>query len=76
MARQLVTFVLALMAAAVARQSGGAIGEARMENGGESGQAMVEYALILGLVAAVVALALPDLGTAVSDLLAPVAGWL
>jgi protein-S-isoprenylcysteine O-methyltransferase Ste14/Flp pilus assembly pilin Flp len=42
---------------------------------GESGQAMVEYALILGFVAAVVVAALTPLGTAVSDLIAPVAGW-
>jgi protein-S-isoprenylcysteine O-methyltransferase Ste14/Flp pilus assembly pilin Flp len=42
---------------------------------GESGQAMVEYAIILGLVAAVVAIILGPLGTAVSDLIAPVAGW-
>jgi protein-S-isoprenylcysteine O-methyltransferase Ste14/Flp pilus assembly pilin Flp len=42
---------------------------------GESGQAMVEYALILGLVAAVVVASLTPLGTAVSDLIAPVAGW-
>lgn len=42
---------------------------------GESGQAMVEYAIILGLVAAVVAITLGPLGTAVSDLIAPVAGW-
>lgn len=42
---------------------------------GESGQAMVEYTLILGFIAAVVVFALTPLGTAVSDLIAPVAGW-
>jgi Flp pilus assembly pilin Flp len=41
---------------------------------GERGQAMVEYALILGLIAAVVALSLTPIGTAVSNLLAPVLG--
>ena len=41
----------------------------------ESGQALIEYSLILGLVAAIVAFALPPLGAAVSDLIAPVAGW-
>jgi hypothetical protein len=42
---------------------------------GESGQAMVEYALILGFVAAIVVLALAPLGIGGSDLIAPVAGW-
>lgn len=42
---------------------------------GESGQAMVEYTLILGFIAAVVVFALTPLGTAVSDLIAHVAGW-
>jgi protein-S-isoprenylcysteine O-methyltransferase Ste14/Flp pilus assembly pilin Flp len=42
---------------------------------GQNGQAMVEYALILGLVAAVVVAALTPLGTAVSNLIAPVVGW-
>jgi protein-S-isoprenylcysteine O-methyltransferase Ste14/Flp pilus assembly pilin Flp len=42
---------------------------------GESGQAMVEYALILGFVAAVVVFGLTPLGTAVSDLIEPVSGW-
>jgi protein-S-isoprenylcysteine O-methyltransferase Ste14/Flp pilus assembly pilin Flp len=41
----------------------------------ESGQAMVEYAIILGLVAAVVVVALAPLGTGVSDLIEPVVGW-
>jgi Flp pilus assembly pilin Flp len=36
---------------------------------------MAEYAMILGFVAAVVVLTLGPLGTAVSDLIAPVAGW-
>jgi protein-S-isoprenylcysteine O-methyltransferase Ste14/Flp pilus assembly pilin Flp len=43
---------------------------------GERGQAMVEYSLILGSIAAVVMLTLSPLGTAVSDLVDPVAGWL
>jgi protein-S-isoprenylcysteine O-methyltransferase Ste14/Flp pilus assembly pilin Flp len=43
---------------------------------GESGQAMVEYAFILGLVAAVVFVILSPLGTAIADLIEPVAGWL
>jgi protein-S-isoprenylcysteine O-methyltransferase Ste14/Flp pilus assembly pilin Flp len=43
---------------------------------GESGQAMVEYAFILGLVAAVVFVVLSPLGTAIADLIEPVAGWL
>jgi len=42
----------------------------------ERGQAMVEYALILGFVAAVVVFSLSPLGTAVSDLIEPVSGWL
>lgn len=41
---------------------------------GESGQAMVEYSLILGLIAAVVAFSLTPLGMAVSNLIAPVLG--
>jgi protein-S-isoprenylcysteine O-methyltransferase Ste14 len=41
----------------------------------ESGQAMVEYAIILGLIAAVVALTLTPLGTAIDSLIAPVLGW-
>lgn len=43
---------------------------------GESGQAMVEYAFILGLVAAVVFVVLTPLGSAIADLIEPVAGWL
>jgi protein-S-isoprenylcysteine O-methyltransferase Ste14/Flp pilus assembly pilin Flp len=43
---------------------------------GESGQAMIEYAIILGFVAAVVVFALTPLGTAVSDYIEPVSGWL
>lgn len=43
---------------------------------GESGQAMIEYSLILGFVAAVVVFSLTPLGTGVSDLIEPVAGWL
>jgi len=42
---------------------------------GESGQALVEYTVILAFVAGVVLFALGPLGTAVSDLIAPVAGW-
>jgi protein-S-isoprenylcysteine O-methyltransferase Ste14/Flp pilus assembly pilin Flp len=42
---------------------------------GENGQAMVEYTLILAFVASVVVFALTPLGTAVSDLIAPVSGW-
>ena len=41
----------------------------------ESGQAMIEYTLILSFIAAVVVLALTPLGTAVNDLIEPVAGW-
>jgi Flp pilus assembly pilin Flp len=41
----------------------------------EEGQAMVEYALILSFIAAVVVASLTPLGTAVSDLIGPVAGW-
>jgi len=41
---------------------------------GEGGQAMVEYSIIIGLVAAVVVFALPPLGAAVADLLEPVPG--
>ena len=41
---------------------------------GESGQAMVEYSLILGLVAAVVALTLTPLGAAIDALIGPVLG--
>jgi protein-S-isoprenylcysteine O-methyltransferase Ste14/Flp pilus assembly pilin Flp len=41
---------------------------------GESGQAMVDYSLILGFIAAVVVFSLTPLGTAVSNLLAPVLG--
>ena len=37
---------------------------------------MIEYSLILGFVAAVVVLSLTPLGTSVSDLIEPVAGWL
>ena len=36
---------------------------------------MVEYTLILSFIAAVVVLALTPLGTAVNDLIEPVAGW-
>jgi protein-S-isoprenylcysteine O-methyltransferase Ste14/Flp pilus assembly pilin Flp len=43
---------------------------------GERGQAMVEYALILGAIAAVVVLTLSSVGTGVTDLIDPVAGWL
>jgi len=43
---------------------------------GESGQAMIEYTLILSFVAAVVVLTLTPLGTAISDLIEPVSGWL
>ena len=50
--------------------------ELRLEAAGESGQAMVEYSLILGFVAAVVVFALTPLGIAVSDLIEPVIGWL
>lgn len=42
---------------------------------GENGQAMVEYSLILGFVAAVVVFGLTPLGSAVSDLIEPVVGW-
>jgi protein-S-isoprenylcysteine O-methyltransferase Ste14/Flp pilus assembly pilin Flp len=42
---------------------------------GERGQALVEYTLILGFIAAVVVFALTPLGTAVSDLIAPISGW-
>ena len=41
---------------------------------GERGQAMVEYALLLGLIAAAVALSLSPIGTAVSNLIAPILG--
>jgi protein-S-isoprenylcysteine O-methyltransferase Ste14/Flp pilus assembly pilin Flp len=41
----------------------------------ESGQAMVEYSLILGSIAALVAFSLTPLGTAISDLIEPVVGW-
>lgn len=41
---------------------------------GESGQAMVEYAFILGLVAVVAVVALTPIGTAVTDLIEPVVG--
>jgi protein-S-isoprenylcysteine O-methyltransferase Ste14/Flp pilus assembly pilin Flp len=41
----------------------------------ESGQAMIEYTIILGSIASVVVFVLSPLGTAVSDLIAPVAGW-
>lgn len=43
---------------------------------GEEGQAMVDYALILGGIAAFVAFALSPIGTAVSNSIAPVLGWL
>ena len=43
---------------------------------GENGQAMVEYAFILGLVAAVVFVVLSPLGTAIVDLIQPVADGL
>jgi Flp pilus assembly pilin Flp len=36
---------------------------------------MIEYALILAFVTAVVVASLGPLGTAVSDLVGPVAGW-
>jgi Flp pilus assembly pilin Flp len=39
---------------------------------GESGQAMVEYAFILGLVAVVAVVALSPIGAAVTDLIEPV----
>lgn len=41
---------------------------------GEGGVAMVEYSIILGLIAAVVVLSLTPLGTAVNGLIAPVLG--
>jgi protein-S-isoprenylcysteine O-methyltransferase Ste14/Flp pilus assembly pilin Flp len=47
----------------------------RVAPAGESGQAMIEYSLILAFVAAVVVFSLTPLGTGVSDLIAPVAGW-
>jgi hypothetical protein len=43
-----------------------------LASSGESGQAMVEYAFLLGLIAAVVAFGLTPIGTAVSNLIAPV----
>jgi protein-S-isoprenylcysteine O-methyltransferase Ste14/Flp pilus assembly pilin Flp len=42
----------------------------------ERGQAMIEYAFILGLVAVVVVVILSPLGQSVVDLIAPVSGWL
>ena len=47
-----------------------------LQPAGERGQAMVEYAMILGFVAAVVFVVLSPLGTAVGELIEPVVGRL